>query len=219
VAEVRTGLVRPLTEIDRTYIGRMASYPEICAQLFKAACGQGLTPHTRVIAPGDGGNGLREELEVHFIKFQYILDHRHLESHFYKTAEALGVEAALRAAWVKTQMEHLWKDEVDTVLTHFKAQYEETSNDRLRRLLEYLTRFADAVDYGRFKANGGPIGSGEVESAHRYVPQERLNIPGACWHPETVNPMLALRVIRANDWWNDFWEWLYTQRQQEKRAA
>ncbi|MBE9169897.1 hypothetical protein IQ238_21005 [Pleurocapsales cyanobacterium LEGE 06147] len=42
--------------------------------------------------------------------------------------------------------------------------------------------------------------------AHRYIPQERLKIPGATWHPDTINPMLAKRVIRANNWWNDFWQ-------------
>jgi len=52
---------------------------------------------------------------------------------------------------------------------------------------------------------GLPTGSGEVESAHRYIPQKRLKIPDATWHPDNINPMLALRIIRANDWWDDFW--------------
>ena len=26
-------------------------------------------------------------------------------------------------------------------------------------------------------------------------------LSGACWHPESVDPMLTLRVLRANDWW------------------
>lgn len=46
-----------------------------------------------------------------------------------------------------------------------------------------------------FRAIGLPIGSGEVESAHRYIPQKRLKIPEATWHPNTVNPMLALRIM------------------------
>ena len=33
----------------------------------------------------------------------------------------------------------------------------------------------------------------------------RLKIPGATWYPNTINPMLALRVIRANEWWSEFW--------------
>lgn len=56
-----------------------------------------------------------------------------------------------------------------------------------------------------FARVGLPVGSGEIESAHRYIPQKRLKIPGACWHPNTINPMLALRIIRANNWWQDFW--------------
>ena len=59
---------------------------------------------------------------------------------------------------------------------------------------------------------------GEVESAHRYTPQERLKIPGAIWDPGTVNPMLALRVIRANDWWDEFWQWLHNERHQHRAA-
>lgn len=77
--------------------------------------------------------------------------------------------------------------------------------ERITNLSQYLKRFKDAVDYDKFRAMGLPIGSGEVESAHRYIPQKRLKIPGATWHPDTVNPMLALRIIRANGWWEDFW--------------
>ena len=29
---------------------------------------------------------------------------------------------------------------------------------------------------------------------------------GATWHPNMINPILALRVIRANHWWADFWK-------------
>ena len=114
-------------------------------------------------------------------------------------------------------MDRLWDNEVEMVLDDLKDLYKETENDRLRRLINHLNRFVDSVDYGRFKKNGWPVGSGEVESAHRYVPQERLKIAGACWHPETVNPMLSLRVVRANNWWDDFWKWLHDKRQSNKK--
>lgn len=204
--EVRTGFVRPLNSITKTYICEMASYPDVCQHLYAAACIRGLKGKTKVISPGDGGHGLQEELSVHFSTLQYILDHRHLESHFYETAEALDVETNARKTWVKNYMDQLWENKVQQVLKQLKKLYKSTNNDRLRRLIGYLTRFEEAVDYGRFRENGWPVGSGEVESAHRYIPQERLKIAGACWHPDTINPMLSLRVIRANNWWNDFWE-------------
>lgn len=215
--DIRTGLVRPLGEEERVYISRMASYPEVCAQLVDAARGRGLTLETHVIAPGDGGQGLKEELAKHFLKFQYILDYRHLSSHFYATADALGVASDRRKAWVTGYMDMLWENQVRGVVKQLNALYRTTHNDRLRQLLKHLHRFRDAVDYGRFDDNGWPVGSGEIESAHRYIPQERLKIAGACWHPETVNPMLALRVLRANGWWNDFWTWRHEQRPPKKQ--
>ena len=83
----------------------------------------------------------------------------------------------------------------------------------MRQLIDHVTRFEDSVDYGAYHERGWPLGSGEVESAHRYVPQERLKIAGACWNPDNVNPMLALRVVRANEWWDEFWQWRLDQRQ------
>ena len=48
-------------------------------------------------------------------------------------------------------------------------------------------------------------GSLERAAARERCPVKRLKLPGAWWHPDIVNPMLALRVLRANDWWDDFW--------------
>ena len=68
-----------------------------------------------------------------------------------------------------------------------------------------IKRFYDALDYDNFKSMGYPIGSGEIESAHKSIPQKRLKIPGASWHADSIDPMLALRILRADDWWEDFW--------------
>lgn len=56
-------------------------------------------------------------------------------------------------------------------------KYRSQGKERISNLSEYLQRFSDAVDYDYFHAIGLPIGSGEVESAHRYIPQKRLKIP------------------------------------------
>lgn len=75
------------------------------------------------------------------------------------------------------------------------------TGDRSMAVKRALTDFGSEESFGqaakRFQ---------EHYSSHRYIPQKRLKIPGATWHPNTINPMLALRVIRANDWWNDFWQ-------------
>ncbi|MCP4499318.1 MAG: hypothetical protein GY822_05045 [Deltaproteobacteria bacterium] len=83
---------------------------------------------------------------------------------------------------------------------------QEQGQARVRQFAGYITRFHDAVAYKDYAEKGFPVGSGEIESAQRYIPQDRLKNPGACWHPDTVNPMLALRVLRQSGWWNDFWQ-------------
>jgi hypothetical protein len=32
-----------------------------------------------------------------------------------------------------------------------------------------------------------------------------MKLPGAWWDPDNMNAMLAMRVTRANGWWDDYW--------------
>jgi hypothetical protein len=211
--DVRTGLARPLESPERLVVCRLDAYDEVCEQLFGVACAQGLTPLSQVVVPGDGAKGLREAVLVTFPEAQYILDQPHLKSHLYDTATALELEGPARHAWVAAHLDRFWDGEVDQVLASWQVRQADDPNERLRQLIDHVMRFEDSVDYGAYHERGWPLGSGEVESAHRYVPQERLKIAGACWNPDNVNPMLALRVVRANNWWDDFWRWRLAQRQ------
>ena len=96
------------------------------------------------------------------------------------------------------------RGKVQKIIKKFQ-NYQGTGAKEIETLANYLIRFQDSVHYQKFESLGLPIGSGEIESAHKYIPQKRLKIPGATWHPLTINPMLALRIIRANDWWSEFW--------------
>lgn len=213
--EVRIGLARPVTSTAKIYIGKMDSYPAVVNQLFNAAVLSGMSPKTKVIGIADGGNGLKEELENQFENLQFILDKTHLKDHLYETSEELGIETKDRPVWVHGYLDRISKGHVDQVIEELEATYKGSKTHRVKRLIGYLRRFINALNYDEFKKNGYPIGSGEVESAHRSIPQKRMKLPGACWHPATINPMLSLRVMRANDWWNIFWE----KQTNEKLAA
>jgi hypothetical protein len=62
------------------------------------------------------------------------------------------------------------------------------------------------LDYKTAIERGFPIGSGEIVRFHRYVIQERLKLPGAWFQSANADSMLALRVVRSNNRWNDYWE-------------
>ncbi|MCP3681898.1 MAG: hypothetical protein GY861_04335 [bacterium] len=204
--DVRIGLTRPLDQKSKLYVGQIADYPQIINQLRQASISIGMDAETEVVAVADGGIGLKEELERQFPNLQFILDKTHLKDHLYDTAEELGVVREERKQWVKPRLEKISRGQVKDVVKELEDQYVANPHKRLKQLLGYIHRFMNAIHYNDFKKRDYPIGSGEVESAHRYVPQKRLKLPGASWHPDSINPMLAMRVIRANEWWEDFWE-------------
>jgi hypothetical protein len=202
--DVRVGLARVPDEVTRTHVASMSSYPVVVEQLFAAACERGLSTRTQTTCVADGGNGLREEVAAQFAGSRFVLDRPHAKQHLYETAETMGLRAEAREAWVARLTAHLDVGNVDLVLAELRA-HKGRGKTRARKLLAHFTRFRDAFGYDAVRAQGLPIASGEVESAHRVIPQKRLKLPGAWWHPDIVNPMLALRVLRANDWWDDFW--------------
>jgi hypothetical protein len=203
--EVRVGLARSVEQKEkRTFVARMGQYPEVVQQLKRAAVDQGLSTYTLVYGLADGGNGLREALEEEFSHFQFILDRPHLKQHLYATAEAMELTGKIRFIWLKHTLDLIDKGHVKKVISRLR-RWQGKGQQRVLNLAKYLERFRDSLHYEKYRSQGLPIGSGEIESAHRYIPQKRLKLPGATWHPDTINPMLALRVIRANDWWHDFW--------------
>jgi hypothetical protein len=66
-------------------------------------------------------------------------------------------------------------------------------------------------DYQGALETGLPIGSGEIESRHCYVIQDRQKRPGAWWKSENAEYILALGVLRVNNDWNCCWDRLWQQ--------
>jgi len=213
--DVRLGFARPLDELEKVFVGKMDCYPKVVNQLHSAVELIGMTSETEVIGIADGGIGLSEELKRQFPNMQFILDKSHLRDHFYDTAEKMGMPKEERSKWAEPQINKISNGVADLIIEELVIENDLNPCDRLKRLLGYLNRFEDAINYGDFREKGYPIGSGEIESAHKSVPQKRLKIPGATWHPDSIDPMLALRILRADDWWEDFW----CQRTKERLAA
>ena len=129
------------------------------------------------------------------------------------SARAQACAANDAEAWLETQKDRLKANRADAALEALadclEAGYEGPVADCDRYLLNRLSQ----LDYKGALEEGLPIGSGEIESAHRHVIQERLKLPGAWWTPANVEVMLALRLNRANREYDDYWRGI------EKQAA
>jgi hypothetical protein len=75
----------------------------------------------------------------------------------------------------------------------------------VRAAEHYIRNRLTQLDYKGAIADKLPIGSGEIESAHRYVIQQRLKRAGTWWNNNNAQAMLALRVLRANQDWHAYW--------------
>lgn len=68
----------------------------------------------------------------------------------------------------------------------------------IAKLIGYLQRHRERLDY-RFARKGGyPIGSGGIESANKCICHVRLKRSGAWWYVANANQMLALRCAKYN---------------------
>ena len=72
------------------------------------------------------------------------------------------------------------------------------------------------IDYPHFRRRQIPIGSGNVESGHKVVMQQRMKQAGMRWAAENLNPMLALRVALCNQTWNTSWREIEARVRQER---
>jgi hypothetical protein len=95
--------------------------------------------------------------------------------------------------------------EVMSVVTELRRGHAERPDDRLRLNADDFERNRDCVAYAEYRAHAWSQASSEVESAHRHVVQQRMKIPGAWWHPDNVPGVLALRTLKANGWWDEYW--------------
>lgn len=103
----------------------------------------------------------------------------------------------------------LKENKVFQVLSELKPHIEEegtSENDApVRACYRYIKNRTHQFDYKTALEKELPIGSGEIEGAHRNVIQKRLKISGAWWIDVNAEVMLHLRTTRANDDWENHW--------------
>ena len=70
----------------------------------------------------------------------------------------------------------------------------------------YLAQRQDPLLYGDAREPKLPVGSGEIESGHRHVIQQRIKLAGDSWKQSNFQPRLNLRVLRAGNQRAPYWQ-------------
>ena len=205
------GCVRP------HFAATLGGPEEAGEQLRHCAVQAGLGRDTAVHCVGDGAPWIADQIEQVFgAQGYFLVDFYHLCD--YVGAAAKSCAPAAPERWFEEQKQRLKQGQVDEVLAalfpHQEPAATPDAQAPVRRCYRYSTNRPGQFDYPAALAAGLPLGSGEIESAHRYVIHNRLKIAGAWWKPENAHCMLALRVNRTNGAWNNYWS-----QQELKQAA
>ncbi|MBC6479135.1 MAG: hypothetical protein GDA56_16585 [Hormoscilla sp. GM7CHS1pb] len=137
----------------------------------------------------------------------YLIDFYHLCE--YLAAAAPRGNEQQQKKWLKQQKQALKKNQVFQVLNDLSNRLEpEHLADKFAPVRVGVRYIKNRLEYMNYKAAIDadlPIGSGKIESAHRYVIQERLKLAGSWWTVENADNMLALRILRVNNDWQSYW--------------
>ena len=169
----------------------------------------GLVWTSSVHAVADGAdaifNAFSEQFGADRSKAKFTADFYHVSEHLGKAAETIA--PADKKKWMHRQKGLLLENRVQEVLKSLEAHFEpsEQKEPPVRGTHHYIDKRKENMDYAGARAQGLPIGSGEVESGHRHVIQQRLKIAGAWWTLQNAESMLQLRTARANKNWERYW--------------
>lgn len=137
----------------------------------------------KVVVLGDGAHWIWNLAAEHFGERVEIVDWYHACQHLWEVAKALWGETPRARQWFERQRTILGERgaaPVRRALAQAKAPAPAAAL-LLQRERGYFRTNAARMAYPAFRAAGYPIGSGEVESAARYVIQQRLKRAGARW--------------------------------------
>ena len=203
--EARLSLVEAPGGGERRYAAAMGSPQRTGEQMFALALRCGYGDNTWVHGVGDGAPWIAQQVAAVFPRQRFLLDRYHLLEHLHNGASVLAGDAESAKAWVAEQSRRIDGGGVAGVVAECRSRGGASVEHPLNRLAGYLENRREHLDYAAAWEQGLPLGSGAVEGGHRHVIQARLKLPGTWWREESVNPMLALRSLRANQRWHAFW--------------
>jgi hypothetical protein len=177
-------------------------------QVFEDELEQALDSHSigrpdTVVWLGDGAAGFWNIAQRVCPQAHQILDWYHAIEHAADCAKILFEgDTAWQTIWIATIKVHLMRpggietilDDVESCL--FLADGAAQRN-ALKDLRRYYSNHQHRMRYHFYREQGWPIGSGSIESAHRYVLQARMKRAGQHWSASVATNMAKMRACYA----------------------
>ena len=202
----RTRLGQVVTRLQqRRLVAVLGDIEALAPRLWGEAVRQGILHAPHVAWLSDGGRGLWRLFEERFAGHATgILDFYHAAQNLWKGAAAWldgrTTQARRWFVWARHRLRHGMPDGVlaDLADALDVEGLPATARDTVRTVYAYLERHREHIDYARYKELGLPLGSGMVESACKWLIQQRFKGVGMRWSEDGFNHLLHLRLAWVN---------------------
>lgn len=207
--ELKLSLAHAKGSVTPIFGGTMGTPAESGKELLTCVQRVGFDQRSYIHGVGDGALWIVNQVEEQFgAQGHYLIDLYHVCD--YLVAAGKQCKLTNEKTWLEDQKTLLKQNQPLQVLQHLQPYLEASDVEEfaapVRDCYRYVENRLTYLDYQSAIANDLPIGSGEIESAHRYIPQKRLKLAGAWWKKEHADEMLALRICRANNDWESYWK-------------
>ncbi len=178
-----------------------------------ASLKEGLLEAGVVVWLSDGGSGFRGVFHDLFAgRAQGIPDFCHAAQNLWKGARSWFDGRTVKAReWFDCARRRLRLGRAKGVVNEISGELKsdnlpDSVRNSLQNLVNYLEKHEDHTDYDRYKELGLPIGSGMVESACKWLIQQRFKGVGMRWSEDGFNNLLHLRLAWVNETYDELFE-------------
>jgi hypothetical protein len=147
------------------------------------------------------------------LEWGWVIDYYHASEYVYKLAEALFRDVSRAHAWarkmcrwLKAKPRGIYRVLHSAAALRHRRILLGKRGERYRDAYNYLRKRIRFLDYGRYRNNHLPIGSGVTEAACKTVFTQRLKQSGMSWTLEGGQWIVDLRVIQLSGVWSEVYQ-------------
>lgn len=156
----------------------------------------------------DGADGFHNHIKKNLPSARQIVDYWHVCQHISDCAIALYPDAIKKSEqWRKKYCRMLRECGPSKLLGSLRISKSRTKSEpkaaSLLRLIKFLARRRDRIDYPMLLELGYRVDSGPIESSCKNVVQRRMKGSGMRWSRRGASAMLEVRCALYSDIWED----------------
>lgn len=161
----------------------------------------------RLVFINDGATWIENFIQANYPKATDILDFFHASEYlhdFSKVIYGKKTQIKEKEEWIDKQIGRLLNDEVAEVILEIE-QMDLKGKKKLeaqQKIVTYYKNNEHRMLYKTYQDRGLLIGSGPIESAHRFVLQKRMKQSGQKWTKNGGQAVANLRVVYINNQWD-----------------